>query len=155
MDIAIQNQVTYILKTTDEEDKQALRSFVKMPLLSRVKVFEEQKKVFHSIKARITEDVSLSVLSYSSLVIAINKYNNSIDVVDKNILEIRSKTVRKFAKKEKLLAKWALIKELKNSQGLSFREIVKYLKKYHKLEVVHSTVYDLWKELECNEKGKK
>ena len=151
----IQNKVTHLLKNTDEEQKQTLRSFVKIPLESKIKIFEEQKKIFHPLKDK-NKDSSLSILSYASFIIAIEKYSDNSNNVDKNAIEIRAKSVRKFAKKEKLLAKWALIKELKNSKGLSFRQISDYLKKYHKLEVVHSTIFDLWNELEKDkQKGDK
>ena len=148
----LDNQVTQLLKSTNEEQKQTLRLFSKMPLESRVKVFEGHKKMIYALKDKHRE-VDISILSYTSFILAVNQYVSDITDIDKNILDLRTKSMRKFAKREKLLAKWALIKELKNVKGLSFRQIAKYLKKYHKLEVVHSTVYDLWKELEDNKLG--
>ena len=148
----LDNQVTQLLKSTNEEQKQTLRLFSKMPLESRVKVFEGHKKMIYALKDKHRE-VDISILSYTSFILAVNQYVSTVTDIDKNILDLRTKSIRKFAKREKLLAKWALIKELKNVKGLSFRQIAKYLKKYHKLEVVHSTVYDLWKELEENEIG--
>ena len=148
----LDNQVTQLLKSTNEEQKQTLRLFSKMPLESRVKVFEGHKKMIYALKDKHRE-VDISILSYTSFILAVNQYVSTVADIDKNILDLRTKSIRKFAKREKLLAKWALIKELKNVKGLSFRQIAKYLKKYHKLEVVHSTVYDLWKELEENEIG--
>lgn len=66
---------------------------------------------------------------------------------------MRLKSFREYPKKDKLIGKWALIKELKTVKKLSWREISQYLKKYHKLDVAHSTIYDLWKKLE-KEEGK-
>ncbi|RLA83505.1 MAG: hypothetical protein DRG78_04230 [Epsilonproteobacteria bacterium] len=149
---AIQNEVTQLLKNSDEEQKQTLRVFLKMPLESRIKIFAGHKKTFYTLKDEHRK-VDPSLLSYGALILAINQYVNNLAKIDKNTLDLRTKSIRKFAKREKLLAKWALIKELKNVKGLSFRQITKYLKKYHKLEVVHSTVYDLWKELEENKRG--
>jgi len=148
----IEYQVTQLLESTNEEQKQTLRVFSKMPLESRVKVFEGHKKIIYSLRDKHSK-VNISVLSYTSFIFAVNQYISNISDIDKNTLDLRTKSMRKFAKKEKLLAKWALIKELKNVKGLSFRQIAKYLKKYHKLEVVHSTVYDLWKELEEKKEG--
>jgi len=145
----LENQVTQLLKSTNEEQKQTLRAFSKMPLESRVRVFEKHKKIIYSLKDKHSK-VDISILSYASFILAVNQYVSDVTDIDKNTLDLRSKSMRKFAKREKLLAKWALIKELKNVKGLSFRQITQYLKKYHKLEVVHSTVYDLWKELEEN-----
>jgi len=153
MDVKLlDNQVTQLVKSTDEEQKKALRIFSKMPLESRVKVFEWHKKKFYSFKDKYN-NTDMSILSYASFIFAVNQYVSDISDLDKNTLDLRTKSIHKFAKREKLLMKWALIKELKNVKGLSFRQIAKYLKKYHKLEVVHSTVYDLWKELEENTKG--
>jgi len=153
MDITLlQNQVTQLLKSTNEEQKQTLRVFSKMPLESRVKVFEGHKKTLYSLRDKHNK-VDISILSYASFILAVNQYVSDTSDIDKNTLDLRTRSMRKFAKREKLLGKWALIKELKNVKGLSFRQIAKYLKKYHKLEVVHSTVYDLWKELKENKKG--
>lgn len=148
----LENQVIQLLKSTNEEQKQTLRVFLKMPLESRVKIFEGHKKMIYILKDKHRE-VDISILSYASFVLAVNQYITNTTDIDKNTLDLRAKSMRKFAKREKLISKWALIKELKNVKGLSFRQIAKYLKKYHKLEVVHSTVYDLWKELEDNRIG--
>lgn len=153
MDVTqLENKVAQLLKLTNEQQKQTLRVFSKMPLESRVKVFEWHKKMIYELKDKHRE-VDISILSYTSFILAVNQYITDTTDIDKNTLALRATSIRKFAKREKLLSKWALIKELRNVKGLSFRQIAKYLKKYHKLEVVHSTVYDLWKELEYNKIG--
>jgi len=153
MDITLlENQVTQLLKSTNEEQKQTLRFFSKMPLESRVRVFERHKQTLYSLRDKHNK-VDIPILSYASFILAVDQYVSTITEIDKNTLDLRAKSMRKFAKREKLLTKWALIKELKNVKKLSFRQIATYLKKYHKLEVVHSTVYDLWKELEENKEG--
>jgi len=150
--VLLENQVTQLLKSTNEEQKQTLRVFSKMPLESRIKVFTGHKKMIYASKDKY-RGIDISVLSYTSFILAVNQYVSAITDIDKNTLDIRTNSLRKFTKREKLLSKWALIKELKTDKGLSFRQIAKYLKKYHKLEVVHSTIFDLWKEFEENKKG--
>jgi len=107
-----------------------------MPLESRIKVFTGHKKMIYASKDKY-RGIDISVLSYTSFILAVNQYVSAITDIDKNTLDIRTNSLRKFTKREKLLSKWALIKELK----------------YHKLEVVHSTIFDLWKEFEENKKG--
>jgi len=155
MDITLlQQNITKLLKITEEEQKQALRKFSKMTLESRIKVFTEHRSLFYTLKnEHMNTDPPL--LSYASLILAINQYINNIAEIDKNTLDIRAKSIRKFAKRERLLSKWALIQELKNVKDLSFRQIAQYLKKYHKLDVVHSTIHGLWKELENNKEMEK
>jgi len=145
------NTVVRLLKKTDEEQKAILRSFLKMPLESRVKAMEESRAIFYPLKEN-NKDVPLHLLSYVSLVLAIVKYQHITDDIKKYTVAIRSKSYRKQPKRDKLLGKWALIKLLKNDENLSFRQIAAYLYKYHKLSVVHSTIYDLWCELEVTKK---
>ncbi len=146
--------VTRLVKKTDEEQKAILRSFVKMPLESRVKIMEESRAIFYPLKEE-NKDVSLQILSYASLILAIVKYQDVADDVQKHIVTMRSKSFRKQPKRDKLLGRWALIKSLKNDENLSFRQIAAYLQKYHKLSVVHSTIHDMWCELEVTKKGEK
>lgn len=150
--ILLEKQVTQLLKSTNEEQKQTLRVFSKMPLESRIQVFTGHKKMIYASKDK-HRGIDISVLSYTSFILAVNQYVSAITDIDKNTLDIRTNSLRKFTKREKLLSKWALIKELKTDKSLSFRQIAKYLKKYHKLEVVHSTIFDLWKEFEENKIG--
>lgn len=146
--------VMRLLKITDEEQKAILRSFVKMPLESRVKVMEESRAIFYPLKEE-NKDMALQVLSYASLILAIVKYKDTTDALKRHTVAIRSKSYRKQPKRDKLLGKWALIKSLKNDENLSFRQIAAYLQKYHKLSVVHSTIHDMWCELEMSKKGEK
>jgi hypothetical protein len=155
MDAAsMHSTVTRLLKITEEEQKAILRSFVKMPLEARVKVMEESRIIFYPLRDE-NRDTALQLLSYASLILAIVKYQDVTDDVKRHTVAMRSKSYRKQPKRDKLLGKWALIKSLKNDENLSFRQIAAYLHKYHKLSVVHSTIHDLWHELEINKKGEK
>lgn len=146
--------VTRLLKITEEEQKAILRSFVKIPLEARVKVMEESRIIFYPLRDE-NRDTALQLLSYASLILAIVKYQDVTDDVKRHTVAMRSKSYRKQPKRDKLLGKWALIKSLKNDESLSFRQIAAYLQKYHKLSVVHSTIYDMWCELEITKKGEK
>ena len=149
--IILQNTVTSLLKKTDEQQKQLLRHFTKMPEESKINVMGINRNTFHHLR-QTNQDVDLSTLSYVSLIISIDKYQTKSSDLDKNVIEIRSKVFPKYPKKNKLLNKWALVKELKDDKGLSFRQISEYLRKYQKLSIAHSTIYELWKDIE-NKKG--
>lgn len=152
--VTMHSTVTRLVKKTDEEQKAILRSFIKMPLESRVKTMEESRAIFYLLKEK-NKDIALQLLSYGSLILAIAKQQDATDDVKKHTVAIRSKSYRKQPKRDKLLSKWALIKSLKNDENLSFRQIATYLQKYHKLSVVHSTIHDMWHELEVIKKGEK
>ena len=146
--------VVRLLKKTDEEQKSILRAFASIPLESKVIIMELNRDVFYPLKQE-NKDVPLPILSYVAMILAIEKYRAQTSKLDKNIINVRAKSFRKQPKREKLLGKWAIIKSLKNDEGLSFRQIATYLQKYHKLSVVHSTIYDMWCELEITKKGEK
>ena len=145
------NTVVRLLKKTDEEQKSILRAFASIPLESKVIIMELNRDVFYPLKQE-NKDVPLSILSYVAMILAIEKYRTQTAGLDSNVIELRTKFFRKQLKKDKLLGKWALVKTLRNDKNLSFRQISNYLKKYHKLSVVHSTIYDLWCELEVRKK---
>lgn len=144
--------ITRLLKSGQEEQKASLRKFIKLSIDEKIEVFEIQRDTFYKIK-QVNKDVSIHVLSYVAHIKAINKYHSDVKNIDRFAAKIRERTFKKQPKKDKLLGCWALVKTLKNDKNLSFRQISKYLKKYHKFEVVHSTIYDLWKELENKKKG--
>jgi hypothetical protein len=143
--------VVRLLKKTDEEQKAILRAFVSMPLESKMKAMELNRNIFYPLKQE-NRDIPLPILSYVAMILAIEKYRAQTTGLDKNVIDVRAKSFRKQPKRDKLLGKWALIRSLKNDKNLSFRQISNYLKRFHKLSVVHSTIYDLWRELEIRKK---
>jgi len=146
--------VVRLLKKTDEEQKAILRAFVSMPLESKMKAMELNRNIFYPLKQE-NRDIPLPILSYVAMILAIEKYRAQTTGLDKNVIDVRAKSFRKQPKRDKLIGKWALIRSLKNDKNLSFRQISNYLKKYHKLSVAHSTIYDLWRELEVERQGEK
>jgi len=144
------NKITIITKLTTEQQNQLLRYFVRLAQESKVKVMELNRDMFYPLKQKHS-DVSLAVLSYASLVLSIQKFKNLTSEVEINAINIRTKTLRRQPKKDRLIGYLALIKALRNEKKLSFRQIAEYLKKYHKLNIVHSTIHKLWRELEQGE----
>jgi len=142
--------VERLLKMTEEKQKAMLRFFVKMPLESKIDIFEKNRSIFHRLREK-EQNISLSILSYVSLLLSIAQHHNDTYDIDKNVINIRSKSLRSQPKRDVLIGKWSLIKELKNEKKLSLRQICHYLKKYHKIEVATSTLHALWHEFEVNQ----
>lgn len=145
-------QTENITKLTNETQSQLIRAFARLPTEERPVVMKLQKSLFHALRQKYNE-VSLELLSYTSLILAIKEQQDGLHEVDKKSFVIKRHTRRKSRAKEKLLGYWALIKTLKLEKQMSFRDIASYLQKYHKFEVTHSTVYELWREFEVNNKN--
>jgi hypothetical protein len=143
----MQNTLEVILKQTIAQQNQYLRYLVKLPFENKVKVMELYRNIFHSLR-QANENVAFPILSYAALILSIKKFQDEINQVDNNALKLREKSIRSQPKKDRIIGYWALIKTLKNHNNLSFREIKKYLKKYHKFEVSHSVIYEAWKKYE-------
>jgi len=144
--------IAKLLKMTNEEQKVILRVFIKLPLESKVDIFENNRSVFFKLRED-KHDIPLSILSYISLIMSIRQYHDNIDNIDKKMINIRSKSLRNQPKRDILIGKWSLVKELKNEKNLSLRQICRYLKKYHKIEVATSTLHALWHEFEIEKEN--
>ena len=144
--------VDRLLKINQEEQKIALRKFTKLSISEKVEIFDIQRDIFYKIK-QVNQDLAINLLSYVSFIKAIHKYHNNVYKVDRFVAQIKGRSLKKQPKRDKLLGYWSLIKTLKAKENLSFREISKYLKKYHKFDVAHSLIYNLWTEFENNTLG--
>lgn len=138
-----------ITKHSQESQNQKLRLFAKVDISTKVKILEEQKQLFHKLKSSYS-DVDNTLLTLSSLILAIDLVTKKINDVNLNAIKLRAKNYKYKVKREKLLSYWAIVKTLKLEQNMSFRTISRYLLKYHKLEVSHSTIYQIWNEIENN-----
>lgn len=136
-----------LTKTSDEKQRQLLRNFSRLSLEIKLQIFDLQKSIFHRLK-QTHNDVANNLLTYCSLIESIDntiKLNEKLDI---KALTIKHKNQRKAHKREKILELWAIVKTLKIEQKMSFRDISKYLKKYHKFDVAHSTIFEIWAEIE-------
>jgi len=135
---------THLLKLAEVEQKTLLRAFARGSVELRVDVFKLQKNIFYELRQKNKEQ-KLEIISYCAFVLAIKKIFEN----DENIKrEFKFKWKIKNSKKEKLLNLWAIILNLKNEQNYSFRDISKYLKKYHRFEVSHTSIFQIWQNIE-------
>ena len=141
--------IEHITKMTFESQNQKLRLFARIDLDTKLAILKYQKSLFHKIKT-LYLDTNNDMLTLASLILSIDTIINKFDNISLNANKFKVKSYRTNIKKERLIGHWAIIKTLKIEQHMSFRNIAKYLKKYHKLDIAHSTVYSLWSELEQN-----
>ena len=90
----------------------------------------------------------ISVLTLSSLILAIDLFINEIDDVNLKVIKLRGKNHKAKIKRQKVLGYWAIVKTLRLEQNMSFRQVAQYFAIYHKLKVSYSTIHGLWIELE-------
>ena len=138
-----------IVKMNQQSQNQKLRLFAKVDITTKLKILDLQKQLFHKLKS-VHSDVDNTVLTLSTLILAIDLIVKEFDDVNLNAIKLRGKNSKTKVKRQKLLGYWAIVRTLKLEQNISFRDIATYFAKYHKLEVSYSTIYELWNELENN-----
>lgn len=126
------------------EQKRSLLVFTRLDYSNRCMVMKTQKTLFHQLKDKNIE-VSHEILQYCSHIIAIKLHtSNNLDEFRIRAQNFKTKTIRRTNKKEKLATLFSVIKELREKENFTFRQISSYLKKYHKLKVVHSTIHSFY-----------
>lgn len=146
--------IEMITQRTYESQNQHLRLFARVELPMKLQILQLQKPLFHKLKSAYV-DVDNAILTLSSLILAIDSIAKDTDSVNLNAIKLRGRNQKTKIKREKLLGYWAIVKTLKIDQKMSFRDISSYFRKYHKLEVSYSTIYELWNELETTTTNKK
>lgn len=142
-----------LTKMTTETQNKKLRLFARIGIVRKLEIINEQKSLFHKMKYT-NGDIDNNLLTFTSLVLAIDLVTKKIDILDLNVNKLKFKNRKRNLKREKLLTVWAVVKILKEEQEMSFREISFYLQKYHKIEVSYSLICQMWNELENNTKIK-
>lgn len=156
--------IEHLLKMSLEQQKSTLRYFSRCPPEISIQILVNKIAIFHKLRQE-NADVDKGVIEYCTLILSIKSHHeDELSLKDKSfagmdIEEIRSISQKKAnhfirsikkpdPKREKLLGYWAVVRSLKLEQNFSFRQIALYMIKYHKLSVAHSTIYQLWQELE-------
>lgn len=142
-----------LTKMSEEVQKQHLRLFVRMELKNKYQVLKDQKHIFHKLRIEYEESDNI-ILTLASLVLAINQEVKSLNSINFNMIRFRRKKIKRRVKRERLLNYWSVIKTLRGEEQMSFRDIANYLQKYYRFEVAHSTIFELWHEIEENKKRK-
>lgn len=137
-----------ITKMNQESQNQKLRLFAKVDITRKLKILDQQKSIFHKLRG-FYSDVDNAILTFSSLILAIDLVFKEIDNVNLNALKLRSNNIKKQnLKREKLLSYWSIVRTLRLEQNMSFRDISNYLVKYHRFQVSYSIIYKTWIQIE-------
>ncbi|MBU3014020.1 helix-turn-helix domain-containing protein [Poseidonibacter lekithochrous] len=146
-----QNQINCekLTKMTIKMQNQKLRLFTKVDIDTKLKILVQQISIFYTLRNKY-KDIDKEVLTFVSLILAIDTILKEIDIVGLNTSKIRARELTKKEKRERVIQYWSIVKRLKEKERMSFREISNYLMKYHKLQVSYSTIYKIWKDLELN-----
>lgn len=143
-----------ITKMNQESQNQKLRLFVKVDITTKLKILDQQKSIFHKLRG-FYSDVDNAILTFSSLILAIDLVVKEIDNVNLNAIKLRSNSIKKQnLKRVKLLSYWSIVRTLKLEQDMSFRDISDYLVKYHRFQVSYSIIYKTWNEIELKKEIK-
>ena len=137
-----------ITKMNQVSQNQKLRLFAKVDITTKLKILDQQKSIFHKLRGSYS-DVDNTILTFSSLILAIDLVVKEIDNVNLNAMKLRSNNIKKQnLKRVKLLSYWSIVRTLKLEQNISFRDISNYLVKYHRFQVSYSIIYKTWNEIE-------
>ncbi|MEN5386472.1 hypothetical protein ABE179_00870 [Aliarcobacter skirrowii] len=147
MSLDDEKSIETITKFSLEMQNQNLRLFARVDLKTKLQILQFQKQLFHKLKNTYS-DVDNTILTLSSLILAIDSVAKELDDVNLNAIKLRGKNNKAKIKRQKVLGYCAIVRTLKLEQNMSFRDIATYFAKYHKLDVVHTTIHGLWKELE-------
>lgn len=146
-----------------------LRHFARLPLERQLEILNRHRKIlFLRKKQKSDQNVSINIVSYIALILAIKshfadekklttKRFEEMELSDVkelsmiNLSKLKAKKDRKRTKRDRLLTLWAVVKTLKQEK-VSYRDISIYLKKHHHLEVGHSLIHAMWHEVETTDK---
>lgn len=124
----------------------------------QVEVFKEQKNQFFKLQQTIK---IVEILPLVAFYLAIEKYYQKEDVENKknktlnldSLDGISNFSIMKYQKnkikikREKLLNIWSVLQKLKK-ENFSTREISVFIKQKHRIDVSHSYIQQIWKEIE-------
>ena len=147
-----------------------LRHFSRLPLERQLDVLNRHRKIlFLRKQQKMDEEVPINVASYIALILA-NKSHfadekrltnkrfedmeldeiRALSMINLDKLKAKKRKVR--TKRDKVIGLWAVVKMLREKK-ISFRDVSRYLKQHHSLDVGHSMLHALWNEFETNKKG--
>ena len=155
--MSLSNKLNIHTKLAPDKRAKILRWLAKQNEEMILLAFEKQKTHLFKLN-RIKED-NRSIIYLSAMYLAIEELylagklslskNKGGDLKDiQDITEIQAKGFKKNTeapKIERLLNLKSKMIALRNEQNMSYRDISKFLKKYHRLDVSHSTVHTFFR----------
>ncbi len=137
-----------LTKRTTTEQQKLLKLFAKLNLSQQKEIINNQRTIFHKLRNLNIKNYDSDIFTLAALIIAIVEFLETINEMKLNVIKFNNQKVHKNLKNQKLLSYWSVVKELKEKEDMSFRDISKFLKKSHKFEISHSLIYKVWIEIE-------
>ena len=155
---------TELTSVPHEVTKKAIRWLSRQHEEVFVEIFKKQKHHFYRLKSKDTGNDLLRLSSVAFIISVVEAYRDYLQYTTKNRTadlshmkqssRIRAKVLKKQCsspKLEKLLLRKNLLLQLIESEGLSFREVSKYLNRYHRFKVSQTLVGKAYKLLKKGE----
>lgn len=158
-----QNIIERLLKMSQDQQSSQLRYYSRCPIEIRVLIIGNKTAIFHKLRQE-HGDIDKAILEYCAWILAISEhhYESNKSYAGMSLDEIREVSDRRMdlfiqttqtiraKQRERVLGLWAEIHTAKMNRGMSYRQIVTYLKKKHRFEVSRTLLNVMWKELEEN-----
>jgi len=156
---AINNEILRLTKFSNKNRIKLINWFNRQNDLIKIDVFKEQKNQFFKLKS--SELKVEEILPLTAFYLSIDKFYNLENINNQknksqNLTKLasisnfsikKSRKIRMKEKREKLINIWSVIQKLKK-ESFSLREISKYLKSKHRMNISHTYIDEIWKELE-------
>ena len=155
--------ITELTQVAHVKAKKAMRWAVLQNEEVLVEVFKSQKHHFYRFKSRDIDDDLLRLSVAAFIVSAVEIHESYLQRSSKNRTgdlrqtkqssRVRAKVLKKqktSLKLEKLLLKKSLLLQLIESEGLSYRKVSEYLKRYHHFKVSHTLIREVYKKIKGN-----
>ncbi len=153
------NEILRVTKLSNKNRIKLVNWFNRQNDLIKIDIFKEQKNQFFKLKS-IDSKVE-ETLQLTAFYLAIDKFYNLVNLNNQknksqNLVKLasisnfsikKSRKIRMKEKREKLINIWSVIQKLK-AENFSLREISKHLKSVHRMDVSHTYIDEIWKELE-------
>lgn len=151
-----------LLKMSQEQQNSQLRYYSRCPLEIRVSILNNKTSLFHKLRQE-NGDTDKATLEYCAWILAISEHHYEskksytgmsleeiCEVSDRQITSFSYAMTKQAKQRERVLGLWSEIRNARLKHGMSYRNIVSYLKKKHRFEVSRSLLHSMWQELEEN-----
>lgn len=137
--------ISSITQLDSKEQKRLSHLFARLNELLRVEIFENQRTIFHKIKSKYI-DIENNTIGYCSFILAIKEFESNVNFDELQSIKFENQ-YRKIDINEKLSTVVSVIIQLREKQNFTYRDIAKYLKKNHRINVAHSTIFRFYNQI--------
>lgn len=139
--------LTKLTKKSMSQQRALVKLFMQLSVNEQLEVISEKNLIFHKIRSKDRKFADNSIYALAAFYMAINEFINKLNSVEVKVISFRRKKINN-SKSDKLLSYWSIVKQLKNKNKMSFRDISKYLEKYYKFNISYSLIYINWLRIE-------